>query len=199
LRVDPHHVNVFPNRRRQLPVKKEDKGMDQRISAAIDVLLAKLDEQKRSVVETKKVINSLRQTVGEPPLFADAELQAQNDVGPSRPDLYYGKGPVTACREYLELRNRACSAEEIMKGLEQGAFDFAATGWKDATRARSIAMTLAKNSSIFHRLPNGTFGLLAWYPEVAKRKSEKQEASDKKDDSAIEENELQKTAPTSDS
>lgn len=145
--------------------------MNDKLAGAIEVLLSKLDEQIRSVVETKKMINSLRQMNGEAPLFNDSELQPM-DAGPSRPDMYYGKGPVTACREYLEWRKRACSAEEILKGLEQGGFDFKSVGWTDEdSRLRNLAISLAKNTAIFHRLPNGTFGLIAWYPDVAKKKA----------------------------
>jgi hypothetical protein len=148
--------------------------MDEKLSAAVDVLLAKLEEQTRSVVETKKMINSLRQIMGEEPLFQGEELQASvADLSPSRPDLYYGKPLAAACRDYLERRKRACMADEILKGLEEGGFDFEPLGWKEKDRLRSLSISLAKNTAIFHRLPNnGAFGLLAWYPEVAKRKAE---------------------------
>jgi hypothetical protein len=64
-------------------------------------------------------------------------------------------------------------ADEILKGLEEGGFDFEPLGWKEKDRLRSLSISLAKNTAIFHRLPNnGAFGLLAWYPEVAKRKAE---------------------------
>ncbi|QPD04510.1 MAG: hypothetical protein Nkreftii_002284 [Candidatus Nitrospira kreftii] len=145
--------------------------MEDRLAGAIEVLQEKLQEQIRSVLETKKMINSLRQMNGEAPLFNDADLRLE-DSGPSRPDQYYGKGPGTACREYLEWRKRACSADEILKGLSQGGFDFKAAGYEDEdSRLRSLSILLAKNTAMFHRLPNGTFGLIAWYPEVAKKKA----------------------------
>lgn len=153
--------------------------MNDKIAGAIEVLLEKLEDQKRAVIETKKVINSLRITVGEQPLFADADLQSQADIGPARADIYYGKSAGTACREFLEWRKRPCTTEEILKGLEQGGFDFTAAGLKDAMRLRGLAIMLAKNSGIFHRLPTGAFGLLSWYPDVVnKKKADKEPKSD---------------------
>ena len=40
-------------------------------------------------------------------------------------------------------------------------------------RVRLLAITMAKNSAVFHKLPNGTYGLKAFYPEMKKPKSEK--------------------------
>ena len=37
------------------------------------------------------------------------------------------------------------------------------------TRERNVAISLAKNNLKFHKLPNNTFGMLSWYPDVAKR------------------------------
>lgn len=150
--------------------------MNEKIAGAIEVLLEKLEEQKRAVIETKKTINMLRVSDNEPPLFADAELQSSDaDIGPARADVYYGKGAVTACREFLEWRNRPCTTEEILKGLQQGGFDFDAAGWKENLRLRGLAIVLGKNSAIFHRLPSDRFGLLAWYPDVASKKKAERE------------------------
>jgi len=143
--------------------------MDEKLNAAIEVLLERLHEKEREVIEAKKMINSLRQMSGESPLFTDADLQQSNNS--SRRDLYYGKPLSTACREYLEFRKQACDANEILDALEDGGFDFEALGWKEKDWLRSLSISLAKNSGIFHRLPNGTFGLLAWYSEIKKRKA----------------------------
>lgn len=150
--------------------------MDEKLSGAIEVLLAKLEEQYRVVVETKKIINSLRIMNGEELLFTDAEFQQSQTHGLSRPDIFYGKPFATAAREYLEMRKRACSAEEIMRGLEQGGFDFGTVEWPPKNRLRNLAISLAKNAILFHKLPNNTFGLVSWYPDVAKRKTGREKA-----------------------
>src|SRR6267143_869340 len=65
--------------------------------------------------------------------------------------------------------DQACAPSEILTGLEAGGFDFRAQGWKDNDRLRSLSITLGKNPK-FHRLPNGTYGLISWYPSVAAKK-----------------------------
>lgn len=152
------------------------RGMDQKLSAAIEVLMEQLEEEITAVNETKKMINALRKRNGEKPLFNDVDLPRSQNI--SRPDIFYGKPFSTAAREFLDFRRRACSTDEILSGLEQGGFDFEAVGWKEKDRLRSLAISLAKNSAIFHRLPNGTFGLLSWYPDMAKPKKEKEKNPD---------------------
>jgi hypothetical protein len=148
--------------------------MKAELNPAVEALRNQLQEQLAEVNETKKMINSLLRRMGEDPQFPEAEVgQMQMRLnGGSRPDQYYGKPFATAAQEYLERRKQACSAEEILKALEQGGFDFRALGWKDAIRMRNVAISLAKNNQKFHKLPNNTFGLLAWYPDIAKRNGE---------------------------
>lgn len=45
-----------------------------------------------------------------------------------------------------------------------------------------IRQVLRKNSGIFHRLPNGEWGLLAWYERVKQQKQAKAAAADGGDD-----------------
>jgi hypothetical protein len=141
------------------------------LSPAVEALRNQAREQEAELNETKKMINSLLRRMGEDPEFPEAEVgQMQIRMnGTMRPDQYYGKPFATAAQEYLERRKQACSAEEILRGLEQGGFDFRALGWQDKIRARNVAISLAKNNQKFHKLPNNTFGLPAWYPDVAKR------------------------------
>ena len=66
----------------------------------------------------------------------------------------------------------AVEAEEILQALEKGGFDFKKQGWTQKTQLRNLTISMSKNSSIFHRLPNGTYGLVKFYPEIeaAKKK-----------------------------
>jgi|SRR6185312_3508172 len=145
--------------------------MSEKLTAAIDELQSHLDEQLQEVSETKKMINALRKRMGLDPLYNDVSVE---QVGAIRPDQYYGKPLASAAGEYLERRKQACPADEIMRGLEQGGFDFESTGWKEKDRLRMLAISLAKNNSKFHKLPNNTFGLLSWYDQavIAKRPKE---------------------------
>lgn len=145
--------------------------MKSELSPAVEALRNQLHEQMAEVSETKKMINSLLKRMGEDAEFPEAEvgqLPIRLTNG-SRPDLYYGKPFATAAHEYLERRKQACGADEILKALEQGGFDFRSLGWKDKIRMRNVAISLAKNNQKFHKLPNNTFGLVEWYPGIAKR------------------------------
>jgi hypothetical protein len=159
--------------------------MDDKISGAIEVLTAKLEEYLKQASETKKMINSLRQMVGETPLFNDVSVEHVS-AGAIRQDQYYGKPLSTVATQYLEYRKQACLADEILKGLEQGGFDFDALGWKEKDRMRALSMSLAKNSKTFHRLPNGSFGLLAWYDKKSIRQRGEKDESETDATAAVE-------------
>src|SRR5689334_4560386 len=107
--------------------------MSEKLTAAIEELQAHLETQLQEVSDTKKMINALRKRMGLDALFADVSVE---QVGAMRPDQFYGKPLASAAGEYLERRKQACPAEEIMRGLEQGGFDFENTGWKEKDRLR---------------------------------------------------------------
>jgi hypothetical protein len=158
--------------------------MSDDLSPAVAALQRKLDEQLQTVSETKKLINMLLKTMGKPPQYSDVGESS----GIIRKDQFYGKPLATVAQEYLEMRKQACPAEEIMRGLEEGGFDFAATGWKPKDYLRMLAISLAKNNVKFHKLPNNTFGLLAWYDQavIAKRGKEERGKQDIPEDSSEE-------------
>jgi hypothetical protein len=155
--------------------------MSEKLEAAISELQEHLERQLQEAADTKKTINSLRKSMGLDPLYADVSVE---QVGAVRADQFYGKPLAAAAGEYLERRKQATTAEDIMRGLEQGGFDFEATGWKDKDRLRMLAISLAKNTVKFHKLPNGTYGLLAWYDQAVLAKKAKDE---KKQNGAVEE------------
>lgn len=143
-----------------------------KLKDAIEVLLEQLHEQEREVRETKKTINMLARRMGEEMQFPDVDDIQASIGGAIRPDEYYGKQLLTAVQMYLDRGNkRARSGDEILAALVQGGFDFAAQGWKDNDRLRSLSIALAKNPQLIHKLPNGTFGLRAWYDEAMLKKA----------------------------
>jgi len=142
---------------------------------------AELDNQKRAA-------NTFYRKKGEPEPFVIDDPDASIGSVRIKADEFYGKGFATAARVYLEKRKTAVSGEDIARGLEQGGFDFDAQGWKDENRVRTVAMSLAKNTSIFHRLPNGLFGLKDWYPEaIERKKGKKNDSAEKNGDAEVEE------------
>ena len=140
--------------------------MSHALAAAVEELQKQLAEQLEAAAETKKMINSLRKRMDLEPLYKD--VMVESAVGGTlaiKSDQFYGKPLATAVQEFLELRKRAtgqqaCSIQDILKGLEQGSFDFGT--WKQDDRLRSLAVSLAKNTKAFHRLPNRMFGLTEW-------------------------------------
>jgi len=142
-----------------------------KLKDAVEVLLEQLQEQEREVRETKKTINMLSRRMGDEAPFPDIDDAVSFSGGAIRPDEYYGKSLLTAVQTYLERGNkRARSAEEILNALIQGGFDFAAQGWRETDRLRSLSIALGKNPNLIHRLPNRTLGLTAWYDESVLRR-----------------------------
>jgi hypothetical protein len=151
--------------------------MSNPLSAAVDELERKLQKQLQEAAGTKKLINGLLATMGEPPRYADAENEAQSGA-PVKSDAYYGKPLATAVTMVLKRFGEASTAEDIIKGLEKGGFDFRPLKWNENVRHRNLAISMAKNTQTFHKLPNGTFGLREWYDDEILKKTER--AKDKK-------------------
>lgn len=62
----------------------------------------------------------------------------------------------------------AATNREIYDLLVTGGYEFD-TKSEDIAQ-KSLRNSLAKNTALFHKLPNGQFGLLSWYPNVKKSK-----------------------------
>jgi len=138
----------------------------------------KLAEQEQAVTDSKKFINQLCQFGGNPPLYRLEEVgPSALGVGAIKSDTFYGKTPIVAVREYLDMRKGsglgAASYADIIQALEAGGFDFSTLNEDEASARRGVSIMLGKNSSMFHKLPNGNWGLLSWYPEAKERKKQK--------------------------
>ncbi len=132
------------------------------IRQAIKELQDEVDQLMLEAKKKKQAINTLHETLGEKGPY---EIEGEpNTLQLMRPDLFYGKPFATAVQEFMNMEKRACSVEEIIQGLERGGFNFP---WAESDRVRIVGMSLTKNS-LFHKLPNGTFGLLSWYPNIPK-------------------------------
>jgi hypothetical protein len=157
----------------------EDEAMSEKLAAALEELEAQLGEQLEAVSETKQMINAISKRMGRPQVPYPNSEPERVAVSAIPHDQFYGKPLATACREYLEMRRHACEAKDILEGLRQGGFDFQSLDWKEESAwLRNLAINLAKNTAIFHRLPNGTFGLASWYPEAVARKKARSEKND---------------------
>lgn len=150
--------------------------MEDHLLKTLEQAKRKLAEQEAAVITTKKLINQLCEFGGVKPLYADADFTPSTSagLGAIRSDYFYGKSATTAVREYLEMRANsqlgAATFAEIIEALKSGGFDFRALSEDDMVAQRTVSITMGKNSNIFHRLPNGNWGLLSWYPEAKERK-----------------------------
>lgn len=143
--------------------------MDQKLADAIDVLVEKVEQRTKDLNEMKKLINSLCKEAGRQVLYENIDDSPRMGLGSVRSDQFYGKSPLVAAHEYLKIRGQAVSPEDIVRALEDGGFDFETQGWKKEDRVRAVAISMGKNKQTFHRLPNGTYGLVELYPALGTR------------------------------
>jgi hypothetical protein len=148
------------------------KIMDEATQSVLAGIQSKIESLLEEVSKLKKTANMVADLAGQGPLYSDVEEESKA-VGPTRADAYYGKPLATAVREYLEFRRQAVPVEDIQKGLEQGGFDFDAMDWPKGGRLRYLAISISKNTTVFHKLPNGMWGLNSWYPDATEKKKAK--------------------------
>jgi hypothetical protein len=89
-------------------------------------------------------------------------------------DTFYGQKQTPAMRTYLEMRKAQglgpATPREIYEAIKSGGYVFEA---KDAEVALvGMRALLRTQPNIFHRLPQGTWGLTVWYPDAKKPKEE---------------------------
>ncbi len=151
--------------------------MREEFEPAIKALQGDLAELERQAFETKQVINRLCTRAGMEPLYPDATLAASPSMGTLRSDSFYGKAITTAAREYLEMRRSAAlgpaTPREVYEALAKGGYTFDTA--EEVHAIISVRSTLRKNSGIFHKLPNGTYGLLSRYPKAKAARNEEDE------------------------
>ncbi len=139
----------------------------------IEVLANKIRAKEEEANKLKKLVNEL---CGE----AEVEIRYHDisETGSTlsgiRSDLFYGQTLTAAIRNYLERRKAsnlgAASVGAIYKAIRDGGYKFVTKSEENAKI--SVGNALRKTSSIFHRLPNGQYGLLAWYGSAKARSDE---------------------------
>jgi hypothetical protein len=130
---------------------------------------AKLRQLENQVIETKRGINTMLKLFGREPLYADAELEVETATpAASGKDRFYGQPLAKVVRWVLEDRKTAgdgpASVSQIYEAMIAGNYKFDSDGPENAKRGLRISLT--KNSTVFHKLPNGEYGLRSWYPAI---------------------------------
>jgi len=146
---------------------------------AIEALQKDLVDLEKKVADTKSTINRLCELAGTSPIYEDVAGSAEAvGVTSIQADTFYGKSISTAAREYLEMRRAArlgpAAPREIYLNLLKGGLQFETENETNAITG--VRATMRKNSAIFHRLPNGAYGLLAWYPGAKAPKNQSTQA-----------------------
>ena len=160
--------------------------MSEHLKQTIADLEAQLAQKLAEVAKTRDTINRVSELAGLPipyPQVAEPERAS----GPMRPDQFYGQQLHRAMRSFLEKRQHQgpATVNEIHSALVAGGYQFEVAN--DENAKRIIRITLTKNSGVFHKLPNGSYGLLGWYPNV--KKSSKKNADAETETSADDEEE----------
>lgn len=147
---------------------------DQRVSGALEFIQEQIAAKLVEVATQKKLANSLAAAAGLEPPYADIEEPgAVGQASAIRSDQFANhSAPSTAARAFLEMRGKtrgATTIDVIYEALVQGGYNFGAS-MSDAKNGLRIA--LGKDSQV-HRLPNGNYGLLQWYPNMGRPRGEK--------------------------
>lgn len=149
----------------------EDDSMSKTVDQVISELAAEITADEASLRKKKETVNTLCGAVGRPPAYA-LEITATALPTQIRSDQFYGQPLAASVRTILEMRRAqnlgAATNREIYDLLVTGGYEFD-TKSEDIAQ-KSLRNSLAKNTALFHKLPNGQFGLLSWYPNVKKSK-----------------------------
>jgi hypothetical protein len=155
------------------------------IRKTIATFVEKVEQMERDILDAKRMVNMLYKELGEP---AKYNLEVKPEEAPAvhgnwRPDEFYGQSLSGAVRRILEARKNAglssASINEIYEAMKAGGYQF---GSQDDENAKSVLrQSLRKNTAVFHRLPNGTYGLKEWYPNLKERPKTSGETEVKED------------------
>jgi len=147
-------------------------AMTKTLDDAITELMTEISAMESDVRKKKETVNTLCGVAQRPPAYV---ISSEESVLPTkiRPDQFYGQPLASAVRTILEMRKQqnlgAATVNEIHESLVAGGYQFQ-TKTEDVARA-SLRNSLSKNTVTFHKLPNGRFGLLSWYPNAKTPKS----------------------------
>jgi hypothetical protein len=153
------------------------------VSKTMQMVQSQIAELEQQLCAKRRMANGLCELIGLPPAYPDTEPTANVSFA-IRGDEYYGRPLATVVKDILQKRAAASlgaiSLDELYETMLRGSFKFDAKN--DGTARRSLAISIAKNPA-FHKVPNGSIGLAAWYPEAkGKTNGGKAEARAEADD-----------------
>lgn len=157
--------------------------MTKTLDDAIAELVAEVTTLETELRKKKETVNTLCGVAGRAPAYAIASEEAAVPTN-IRPDQFYGQPLASAVRTILDMRKQqnlgAATVNEIYEMLVAGGYQFN-TKTEEVAR-QSLRNSLSKNTVTFHKLPNGRFGLLGWYPNAKTSKSSAAQVVEDADD-----------------
>ena len=141
------------------------------------------------------MINRLCEAEGKQPIYASSEITVGVGLSVTRADQFYGRPLATAVRQVFEMRHASgagpATVKEIYETLQLGGYQFDTKN--DLNAMRGLRVSLTKNAVLFHKLPNGQFGLVAWYPKIQARSKAESSVEDDEDEQEAETADSEKT------
>jgi len=142
--------------------------MESGIKTAIAVLTNRIRSKEEEVNGLKRTVNEMAKDAGQDPPFPHIASADGGDISSLRPDQFYGMTIGVAARAYLEMRKAsgggAETVNDIYAALVAGGYAFETSD--ELNRKNGLRISLRKNPSIFHQLPNGNYGLTIWYDRI---------------------------------
>jgi hypothetical protein len=155
--------------------------MSKDLEKAVESLYSEMDGLHLRLAEIKKTINSLSALMGKNQPFADVDYSSISGNTSIRPDQFFGKGLATSVKEFLKIKGRAVTAQEIYDSLKSGGFEFPKE-WKEKFQMRNLTISLSKNSNDFvYVKSSNAYGLWEFYPEKKREKGKQQKNEEKMD------------------
>lgn len=150
--------------------------MTEHVEQTIAMIREEIVQLEAGLHEKKRLVNHLCSYAKLPVIYGEADLLPSTaGMGMIRPDEYYGQPLAKAIRMVLERRQVSnigpATVNEIYDALVDGGFKFETKN--DDNAKRNLYTALTKNTATFHKLPNGAYGLLEWYPSVKESRASK--------------------------
>ena len=146
--------------------------MSEHVLQTIEDLKREISKIEIDLSEKKRMANFLSKSMaGGDEIYPVESADNSNVLLPTKGDEYYGKSATSAVRLILEARKSTlgpATVAELYETLVKGGYQFETDSPVNAKN--SLRVSLSKNSGIFHKLPNGKYGLVKWYDRIKPKK-----------------------------
>jgi len=153
--------------------------MNDTVIKTISELMTQLDEKIDEIKQDARMMEILKlyktiatlEELAELPVTSLAEVFGfANGNAAIRPDEFYGLSALEAAKRFIKKRGRACTLDEIQKGIQAG-------GCSDF-RETDLRESLSRSTMSVAKVGNDLYGLLEFYPHI-RRERKKRSPGDK--------------------